>query len=166
MVQLETERLSLIHYTLNLVLATIHGHDQLMKQSGLKVSPHWPGDDFIGILPRVAEQMKDNPNMSQWSRLIVYKKERKIIGEIGGKGDPDKTGIIELGYSIVPAYRSNGLATEAMKTFTDWLISLPTIHTITAQCLPDNIPSIRVLQKANFKMINEKHGVTFWIYQK
>lgn len=163
---IETKRLLLLPYTLQLINATIQGHKQLKKVSGYNVSPYWPGEDFLKILPWAALQMEGEPIMAAWSRLIVLKSENIIIGEIGGKGEPIQTGIIEIGYSIVPPYQRKGYATEAITTFTKWLASLPYIKTVTAQCLSNNTPSRKVLEKASFYLREEKEGIKYWMYMK
>lgn len=163
---IETKRLLLLPYTLQLINATIQGHEQLKKVSGYNVSPHWPGQDFLQILPWAALQMEEQPRMAIWSRLIVLKAENIIIGEIGGKGEPSQTGVIEIGYSIVPPYQRNGYGTEAITTFTRWLGTLPYIKTVTAQCLSNNTPSRKVLEKASFYLIEEKEGIKYWMYKE
>ncbi len=44
---LETDRLILINYTLEMIQATINGTEALEKTSGYHVSPDWPGIDFF-----------------------------------------------------------------------------------------------------------------------
>ncbi|KEX80729.1 GNAT family acetyltransferase, partial [Listeria monocytogenes] len=52
---LETDRLILINYTLEMIQATINGTEALEKASGYHVSPDWPGIDFFFYLPYVLE---------------------------------------------------------------------------------------------------------------
>lgn len=61
---IETKRLLLLPYTLQLINATIQGHEQLKKVSGYNVSPYWPGEDFLKILPWAALQMEGEPIMA------------------------------------------------------------------------------------------------------
>jgi len=57
----------------------------------------------------------------------------------------------ELGYNIGKKYWNNGYATEAIKSVVDYMFSIDLFDTITAQCFEFNIPSIRVLEKNQFK---------------
>lgn len=79
---LETDRLILINYTLEMIQATINGTEALEKTSGYHVSPDWPGIDFFFYLPYVLENVKKDDRMIKWTRLVVLKEENKIIGEI------------------------------------------------------------------------------------
>ncbi|EUJ32100.1 GNAT family acetyltransferase [Listeria floridensis FSL S10-1187] len=102
---IETKRLLLIEYTKEMIEATIKGIGELEKVAGYEVSEDWPGIDFFFYLPYVLDNVKKKPAMTKWTRLVVLKERAIVIGEIGGQGDPDKTGEIELGYSIVPEFQ-------------------------------------------------------------
>lgn len=153
---IETERLILINYTLEMIQATIKGTESLEKASGYLVSQDWPGIDFFFYLPYVLENVKKDDRMIKWTRLVVLKEENKIIGEIGGQGIPDETGEIEIGYSIVSDYQSKGYMTEALIGMIAWLEKQPVIHRIFARCYENNEASIRVLKHNQFVHIEEK----------
>ncbi|CAM4229470.1 GNAT family N-acetyltransferase [Listeria ivanovii] len=153
---IETERLILINYTLEMIQATIKGTESLEKASGYHVSKDWPGIDFFFFLPYVLENVKKDDRMIKWTRLVVLKEENKIIGEIGGQGIPDETGEIEIGYSIVPDYQNKGYMTEALIGMIAWLEKQPVIHRIFARCYENNEASIRVLKHNQFVRIKEK----------
>ncbi|MGC7132796.1 GNAT family N-acetyltransferase [Listeria ivanovii] len=153
---IETERLILINYTLEMIQATIKGTESLEKASGYHVSKDWPGIDFFFYLPYVLENVKKDDRMIKWTRLVVLKEENKIIGEIGGQGIPDETGEIEIGYSIVPDYQNKGYMTEALIGMIAWLEKQPVIHRIFARCYENNEASIRVLKHNQFVRIKEK----------
>lgn len=153
---IETKRLLLITYSLEMIRATIQGPEALEKASGYKVSRDWPGIDFFFYLPYVLENVEKNPAMTRWTKLIVLKKTNTVIGEIGGQGDPDETGEIELGYSIVPEHQRNGYMSEAIAAMLLWLEKEPVIDTIFARCYESNSASIQVLKNNQFLYIAEK----------
>ncbi|WP_099222306.1 GNAT family N-acetyltransferase [Listeria costaricensis] len=153
---LETERLRLIEYTYEMIQATISGVDELERATGYQVSRDWPGIDFFFYLPYVLENVKKNPEMTKWTRLVVLKEENKVIGEIGGQGDPDATGEIELGYSIVEAYQNRGYMTEALTEMIYWLKTEPVITRIFARCYNNNQASIQVLRHTGFSYLTEE----------
>lgn len=74
---LETDRLILINYTLEMIQATINGTEALEKASGYHVSPDWPGIDFFFYLPYVLENVKKDDRMIKWTRLVILKEENK-----------------------------------------------------------------------------------------
>ncbi|MBC1755603.1 GNAT family N-acetyltransferase [Listeria seeligeri] len=153
---IETERLILINYTLEMIQATIKGTESLEKASGYHVSKDWPGIDFFFYLPYVLENVKKDDRMIKWTRLVVLKAENKIIGEIGGQGIPEETGEIEIGYSIVPDYQNKGYMTEALIGMIGWLQEQPEIHRIFARCYESNEASIQVLKHNHLVHIAEK----------
>lgn len=167
---LETDRLILINYTLEMIQATIGRTEALERASGYQVSPDWPGIDFFFYLPYVLENVKKDDRMIKWTRLVVLKQENKIIGEIGGQGNPDETGEIELGYSIVPEYQNKGYMSEALSEMIAWLAEQPNIIRIFARCYEQNEASIQVLKHNRFVHIEEKDteerqgSVMMWEY--
>ncbi|MBC1375398.1 GNAT family N-acetyltransferase [Listeria sp. FSL L7-0091] len=153
---IETNRLILINYTLEMIQATINGTEALEKASGYQVSPDWPGIDFFFYLPYVLENVKKDKRMIKWTRLVVLKKENKIIGEIGGQGNPNETGEIEIGYSIAPDYQNKGYMSEALIGMIAWLEEQHEIKRIFARCYEQNEASIQVLKHNHFVHIVEK----------
>ncbi|WP_044747716.1 GNAT family N-acetyltransferase [Bacillus alveayuensis] len=162
--KLETKRLFIIPFTLKYAKAALNGNEKLENVSGYRVENEWPSPDYKEILPFIVQQVTEKPELRRWNRLIVHKEEQMIIGEIGCKGEPDGHGIVEIGYGIVPAYQGYGYATEAVQAFVQWLLSLPEITKVTAECLEDNAASIRVLEKAGFKRTSHKQSIIYWEY--
>ncbi|EUJ29228.1 ribosomal-protein-L7/L12-serine acetyltransferase [Listeria grayi] len=167
---IETDRLLLITYSLEMIRATIEGPEALEEITGYEVSRDWPGIDFFFYLPYVLENVEKKPAMTRWTKLVVLKEAKMIIGEIGGQGDPDETGEIELGYSIVPAYQNQGYMSEAIAALLNWLLQEPVIHKIFARCYATNQASIQVLRHNHFTYmegqdVNEPVGkVLRWEY--
>ncbi|WP_088838907.1 MULTISPECIES: GNAT family N-acetyltransferase [unclassified Listeria] len=148
---LETRRLLLIEYTFEMIEATIKGISELEKVTGYDVSEEWPGIDFFFYLPYVLENVKNKPEMTKWTKLVVLKEEGIVIGEIGGQGNPDETGEIELGYSIVESYQGHGYMKEALAEMVLWLVAQKKITRIFARSFEHNLASIHVLQGTGFK---------------
>lgn len=147
---LETKRLLLIEYTFEMIEATIKGISELEKVTGYDVSEDWPGIDFFFYLPYVLENVKNKPEMTKWTRLVVLKEEGIVIGEIGGQGNPDETGEIELGYSIVTDYQGHGYMKEALSGMIEWLLQQKKIKRIFARSFEQNTASIKVLEGTGF----------------
>lgn len=58
MPNIETERLLMITFRLELVEATIKGREELEKVIPYKVSREWPMSDYKEILPWIAEGLR------------------------------------------------------------------------------------------------------------
>jgi ribosomal-protein-alanine N-acetyltransferase len=69
--------------------------------------------------------------------------------------------VVEIGYSIVPAYRSHGYATEAAQGLIKWLWTQNVPH-ITAGCDADNVGSIRVLEKLCMRRTGQEGNELRW----
>jgi len=83
--------------------------------------------------------------------LAVEKETRKPLGYINffREGERSKGTYLRLGYLISKAMWNNGLATELVQGFIHWCKEND-ISTVLAGVDPDNIASIRVLEKNNF----------------
>jgi RimJ/RimL family protein N-acetyltransferase len=57
----------------------------------------------------------------------------------------------DFGYVFCPQFWGQGFASEAVKAIADWAFFQPDIYRIWATCHPDNIASVRVLQKAGLQ---------------
>jgi RimJ/RimL family protein N-acetyltransferase len=77
------------------------------------------------------------------------------IGTIGFYGPPDSDGGVVIGYGLVPGARGSGLATEAVRTLTEFCRSHPGVRAISADTEKDNIASQRVLYKNDFTFERE-----------
>ncbi|MEY8351192.1 GNAT family N-acetyltransferase [Bacillus cereus] len=163
MTNIETKRLKMIPFTLDLVEATIKGREELQKIIPYKISLEWPMPDYKDILPWIAEGLRQNPEQSKWSGLIIHKDDNVIIGDMGCKGAPDSTGKVEIGYSIVSHYQGNGYATEMTRAFVEWLKQNKEVEMIKADCLTSNIASSRVLEKTGFTCVLEEHNMKYWM---
>lgn len=90
-----------------------------------------------------------------FGRLAVeLKDENKFIGFTGLKylEDMDE---VELGYRFMKKYWGQGIATEAGKACLDLAFNTLDLNKVIAMVLPENIASIRVLEKLNFEYEND-----------
>lgn len=142
---LETTRLKLIPFSLELKKIALYEPTKLAEKLGVKVPASWPGADFAEALPFFIKIMENDATGSIWNGIIVHKTDELVIGDMGFKGGPDGSGAVEIGYSIIPEYRGQGYATEMAHRLIAWAFEKPGIKAVTAECLSDNIGSIRVL---------------------
>ena len=85
--------------------------------------------------------------------------EDVVVGTIGAYDYQDDR--IEVGFSIVRAWRGRGLATEALKKVLAYLTENEGIPCVTAWCTSENTASRRVLEKAGMHLVRtEKDGLT------
>lgn len=125
---------------------------------GYELGPH---------IQTYVEKLNKDPSLFGWGVwLVVHKQTKKIIGDIGFKGKPDKAKSVEIGYGIAASEQNKGYATEAASCLIDWAFDSCMVHNITAECLADNIPSIHVLEKVRMKNIHTDNGMLYWKLEK
>jgi [ribosomal protein S5]-alanine N-acetyltransferase len=159
---LETPRLKLLPFTLELKKVMLFERDRLPEMLGVAVPDAWPGADMLEALPHFIEAMEQDPLGRVWDGIILHKADRVAIGGIGFHGPPDEAGMVEIGYNIIPAYEGQGYATEMARRVIDWAFQTPGIERITAQCLDDNIGSIRVLEKVGMHRLPPEGQMLKW----
>ncbi len=159
---LETQRLKLVPFTLELKRAALQDRAILARKLGVQAPVGWPGPDIAEALPFFIKLMEQDPTGAVWDGIIIHKADQKIIGDMGFKGGPDETGSVEIGYSIVPAYRNQGYATEMARTVIAWAFRQPEIKLIRAECLDDNIGSIKVLTKLGMHNAGHEGNLLKW----
>lgn len=87
-------------------------------------------------------------------RLFVDRETRRLVGLGGYKGAPLE-GMVEIGYAVAPAFRSRGLATEAVEGLTNAAFFDPAVKAVVAHTLAEPNASTKVLQKCGFAYIGE-----------
>ncbi len=163
---LETKRLKLIPFSLNLKKATMTEKARLGEMLGVRVPNSWPGPDLAEALPFFVQNMEKDPSGTVWDGLIIHKVDGVIIGGMGFLGGPNEEGVVEIGYSIVPEYCNQGYATEMAHGLINWAFQQEGVKVITAETLKDNIASIKVLEKVGMHRLESKDNMFKWKIRK
>jgi ribosomal-protein-alanine N-acetyltransferase len=161
MLQIETARLRLVPCSVAAAQAAIADRGELAATLGMRVPEGWPAEDLRDFLPVYGQLVGEEVARAGWGVwLMLHPAEQTLIGDIGFKGPPDTTGAVEIGYSVLPAFRGHGYATEAARALIEWALAQPGVRRVTAECLEDNGASIRVLEKAGMHQIGrDEHGL-------
>src|SRR4051794_32865104 len=150
---LRSARLILVPCTPEIARAVLAGPESVLRLFGMRLSGGWPGPNFAAYLPAIVA----DPELGRWVWLVLLPADRTIIGDIGFHGPPDRTGTVELGYVLTPAYRGHGYATEAARVLLAWASAQPGVRRIIANCDASNRASIRVLEKLGLRL-RERDG--------
>lgn len=159
---LETKRLLLIPFSLKLKKATTTNKSKVAELLDVRVPDEWPQTDLADALPFFIERMEQDPAHAIWDVITVHKADKVVIGGIGCHGAPDEAGRVEIGYDIIPEYQGHGYATEMARCLIAWAFQQPDIQVIIAECLDDNIGSIRVLEKVGMKHMGHEGNMIRW----
>lgn len=90
-----------------------------------------------------------NDEIAVWG--IVAKATGRLIGTIGYHDWAFQHQRAEIGYALGRAYWGQGLMTEAARVVIDWGFRAHELYRIQAMCLPANIGSARVMEKAGMQ---------------
>ncbi len=151
---LETERLKLIPFSLELKKLVLHDRTRIAEKLGIRLSDDWPTPDYVEALPTFIKRVEQDPSGAIWDGVIVHKADGVAIGGMGFHGGPDVTGAVEIGYDVVPAYRNCGYATEMAQQLITWAFAQPGIMIVKAGCFYNNIGSVRVLEKVGMRRVS------------
>jgi len=150
---LETARLTIIPFTLDLLRAARQDPALVGQRLRMHVPADWPGPDIAAALPSFIRQLEPDPTQDDWGvHLVGHTAERTLIGFAGcNNGPPDATGTVEIGYDTLPAYQRHGYATEAMGAIIAWLFEQPRVRRIIADCDANNVASRRMVERLGLR---------------
>ena len=170
--QIKTERLVLIPATTDHLKAELELPPRIGQLLNAIVPASWPPGEydrgaqefFLGLME------EKGPAMVGWLGWYgIFRGESghpeghadtlpeahadTLIGAAGYFGPPSPQGWVELGYSVCPEFQNRGFATEMTLALAKHAKSFPGVHQILAHTGPENLASIKVLQKAGFELV-------------
>jgi ribosomal-protein-alanine N-acetyltransferase len=148
-----TDRLRLVAGTKVLAAAEIERRAKFAKLLGALVPETWPPDNLRDVLGYLYGLYKEHPEWEGWLAWYVVRIDNDcpiLCGSVGFKGPPDKRGMVEIGYSVLPEFEGQGLATEMVGGIVQWAKQQPRVKHVEAETNIDNKASIRVLERNNF----------------
>jgi ribosomal-protein-alanine N-acetyltransferase len=158
-----TRRLDLFPCSAEVARAVISDKAGVGTLLGVRVPGGWPARDLREFLPCYAQQLEANPSLLGWGIwLMAHRAGRVLIGDLGFKGKPDREGTVEIGYSVVPAYRRQGYGFEAVQALVGWAFAQQNVRRITAECSPDNAPSVRILERLGMQCLEADGSLLRW----
>ncbi len=93
---------------------------------------------------------------------IEHRSDKKLIGIINTSIPHRINRRVELGYTISRAYWGQGFATEAVKALIDFGFDKINLVRIEAVVLPENLASVRVLEKSGMRFEGILHSYQIW----
>ncbi|NOQ73615.1 MAG: GNAT family N-acetyltransferase [Crocinitomix sp.] len=151
-VTIETERLILRPFTLDDVALSYE------MNLDARVS-EFTGDGGVASLKeierRITEDVLGDYAKYGYGRWAIELKEGSEFIGFAGLKFLDDINEVDLGYRLMFDYWGKGLATEAAMACLDYGFNTLHLNRIIAMLLPDNIGSIRVLEKVGFSYEKE-----------
>ncbi len=145
--QLHTERLHLRKMTTDDVdsLFTIWSDPEVTKFMNISnFTTKDQAEEMITFLNRLAQDHK------AIRFTIIEKKTYEIIGSCGYNSLDFENEKAEIGYDIAKNHWGNGFAPESISSLIDYAFDTLHFHRIEAKVEPENVNSVRVLNKLGF----------------
>jgi len=124
---------------------------------GFPLPSGWPDEASTSVLKMRFDQMRSEPELQPWllRAMVLRVAGRAMVGHIGFHGPPAE-GTLELGYTVFPRYRRQGLATEAALAMMDWASVQAPIQKFRISIAPENEASLATAAKMGFKQVGEQ----------
>jgi RimJ/RimL family protein N-acetyltransferase len=158
--RLETARLDLRPLPAKVATALQLDREEAAQLLGATLPPDWPQQDLVDLLPGQAALGLQDERFGIW--VLVERATGNVIGDAGFLGRPDADGLVEIGYSVIPAARRRGFATEAAGALVNWALRRRGVRAVLAACDQDNTPSVRTLERLGFTRTTEQEGKVHW----
>jgi [ribosomal protein S5]-alanine N-acetyltransferase len=133
----------------------------------IELPDDFPTDGERRFLATRLRQMREDERVQQWCPHVVVL-DGLMIGHAGFHGPPGVNAMqspdaVEYGYTIYPAWRGRGYATEAARLLMDMAEEWAGISHFVLSVAPDNEPSLAIVRKFGFvktgEQIDEEDGL-------
>lgn len=129
---------------------------RLAADLGAAIPDEWV-EEIRWLAGRRLEQGRAFPADRPWLlRAIVLREPRTVVGYLNFHGRPDPRGVPEIGYTLLPAHRGRGYATEAVRACFDWAAREHGVTRFRASVAPTNEPSLRVIRRLGFVQVGDQ----------
>ncbi|MBL0887953.1 GNAT family N-acetyltransferase [Myceligenerans indicum] len=95
------------------------------------------------------DQLTRDPGTFGWLVKLVVADEI-VVGYAGFHGPPDEAGMVEIGYTVDPAYRRQGFAKAIVTALLERAAAEPAVRTVRATISPTNQASLATIAGFGF----------------
>jgi len=153
-----TPRIELVSLSLAFLDNLLGGRHFIAEgMGGFPLPGGWPDEADTRILKLRFDQMRSDPESQVWliRAMVLREGGRVMAGHIGFHGPPND-GALEMGYTVFPRYRRQGLALEAAQAMMDWASRETEIRRFIVSISPDNEASLAMAEKLGFMRAGEQ----------
>ena len=146
-----------------MVTALLQGSKEAFEDLGIRFHKDWPRQDTLDVLWFLKDAMKNMEEASGFDIWMVIRKEgMQVIGDAGFKGAPDGSGRIEIGFGLVEEAQKQGYGYEVARSLLEWASRQGNVKVVVADCLLDNLGSIKVLRKCGMREVRRDDEYIYW----
>ena len=152
-----SERLRLVSMPLPFIEAVLDGdRDRAASLVGFALPDDWPDARARRTLSYRRDQLRANPSVSPWLLRAMLGPRGTMIGYINFHGPPASDASNELGYTVLPAHRRQGYATEAIRALMAWAAREQGVRRFLLSISPENEPSLALARKLGFREVGSR----------
>lgn len=150
MLVIDTPRLELIAATADLLTLEMEDPAGFAVALNARVSPAWPPGEYDrDAISFFRDRLAEHPEHAGWYGWYAREREEgDLVGAVGYFGPPSE-GRVEIGYSLVEAFRGQGFARELVEALVTHAREQG-VASVQAHVQEANSPSIRVLERCGF----------------
>ncbi|MBK5305628.1 MAG: GNAT family N-acetyltransferase [Frankiaceae bacterium] len=116
----------------------------------------WTFEGEEHVLALRHAQLTADPAEEPWLYRVAQLRETGVVvGRVGFHAPPDEHGTVEIGYSVAPAYRRQGFATEMAVGLIRWGAEHGA-RVCLASVRPDNVASLAIIGRLGFARTGEQ----------
>ncbi|WP_213010656.1 GNAT family N-acetyltransferase [Paractinoplanes toevensis] len=121
--------------------------------AGAPLSPYLVEEHWLWRIR--LEQIEGDPASADWiARAAVV--DGRVVGHGGFHGPPDEGGVVEVAYSVDPAFRRRGHAKAMLRSLLERADADPAVTAVRASIRPDNVGSKATIAGFGFRKIGEQ----------
>jgi ribosomal-protein-alanine N-acetyltransferase len=123
--------------------------------AGHRLSDYLVSERWLWEIRR--DQLARDPASAEWiARAAVAEPEGVVVGHGGFHGPPDADGMVEVAYSVDPAYRRRGYARAMLAALLERAAAEPAVRVVRASISPDNVASLATIAGFGFARVGEQ----------
>jgi RimJ/RimL family protein N-acetyltransferase len=128
---------------------------ELAEVLGVAMPDGWPQFPEAFSSQDGGSRRSERPPTDWRDYFFVHPRGRALVGNGGFTGDPDDSGVVEIGYEIAPEHRNRGFATEAARAMIGYAFAHADarVAAVVAHTLAETNASNAVLRKAGMSFV-------------
>ncbi len=127
------------------------------EATGVAISEYLASEECAWLWRIRLEQMAEDPDSAEWvARAAVSEPDGAVVGHAGFHAPPDESGMVEVGYSVDPAFRRRGYAREMLRDLLRRCADDERVHTVRASISPENVASLGTIAGFGFEKVGEQ----------
>jgi RimJ/RimL family protein N-acetyltransferase len=125
--------------------------------SPVPLSEYFVCPDWRSTWRMRSEQVEQDPASAAWVTGVIWDEDERVaVGRAGYHGPPDQSGMVEIGYSVDPAYRRRGYARAALEALLQRAAHEPQVKTVRVSISPENTASYALASQYGFSQVGEQ----------